>query len=299
MASPVVAVSGASGLIGGALTAALRANGVTVLRLVRRPARAADEVSWDPARGEIDTATLADAQVTGFVHLAGAGVGDRRWTRAYKDEIRASRVLGTRTLARAAAMLPTRPVVVSGSAIGYYGDTGAAIVDETGPVGDTFLAGVVADWESAARPALDAGNRVAFARTGLVVTDRGGAWGRMVPLFKAGIGGPLGSGRQWWSFISLTDEVRALQFLLDHDIHGPVNLVAPAPIRNKDAATTLGRFLHRPAVLPVPTFALRTVLGEFGDEVAASQGVRPAVLAEHGFTWRHPQLAEAMAAELG
>lgn len=295
-----VAITGASGMIGSALAQSLRADGVRVVRLVRRPAYSDDEVMWSPERRIVDTEALADAAPTAIVHLAGVGVGDHRWTASYKEQILQSRVEGTAAISLAAASLPKPPALICGSAIGYYGDTGDAVVDESAPPGHTFLAGVVREWEAAAAPAQEAELRVAFARTGLVVTDKGGAWGRMVPLFKAGVGGRIGPGTQLWSFISLTDEIRALRFLLDRsDLRGPFNLVAPAPVTNAEAAKLLGAALHRPAALPVPTFALRTVLGEFAQEIVMSQAAVPQRLTAARFTWRHPTLAAALDAELG
>lgn len=291
-----VAVTGAGGLIGSQLCADLARDGVEVVRLVRRQAHSPDEVSWDPTRRWVDVETLSQREITGVVHLAGAGVGDRRWTAAYKQEILASRVDGTAAIAAAVAELPHTPVLVSGSAIGFYGDTGTSIVDETAPPGNTYLARVVQEWEAAATPAAEAGRRVCFIRTGLVVSATGGAFGKMIPIFKAGIGGRIGSGRQWWSFISLADEVRAIRLCLDSEISGAVNLVAPHPVTNAEATRALAARLHRPAKLPVPKFALRAALGEFADEVVMSQGVSPTVLADAGFSWRNPTIQESLAA---
>jgi len=293
-----IAITGASGLIGTALNSSLRSDGIPTIRLVRRPAQAPDEVSWDPARRWVDIQALADAGVTTVVHLAGAGVGDRRWTDSYKREILSSRVDGTAGIASAVADLPGPVSLICGSAIGYYGDTGDRIVDESAPAGTTFLADVVVQWEGAAAPAQKAGVRVAFARTGLVVSADGGAFGKMVPLFKAGIGGRIGPGTQLWSFISLIDEVRALRFLIDNELEGPFNLVAPHPVTNNQAVKDLAHELHRPAALPVPGFALRAALGEFAGEIVASQGVAPQRLTAAGFDWLQPTLPEALKAEL-
>lgn len=293
-----VAITGASGMIGSELARSLADDGIRVVSLVRRPPRKADEVMWDPERHLVDVEALRDAGVTAIVHLAGAGVGDHRWTNSYKRQILRSRVDGTEAIATAAADIPSVRALISASAIGYYGDTGDRIADETDPPGEGFLADVVTRWEAAAAPAQEAGLRVAFPRTGLVVTDRGGAWGRMVPLFRVGLGGRIGPGTQLWSFISLTDEVRALRFLLDNELRGPFNLVAPEPITNAEATRLLGETLHRPAALPVPAFALRTVLGEFAREIVVNQAVVPRRLQAAGFTWRHPTLADALAAEL-
>lgn len=293
-----IAITGASGLIGSALDADLRADGITTVRLVRRPAQADDEVSWDPTRRWVDTDALIRAGVRCVVHLAGAGVGDRRWSTSYKQEILSSRVDGTAAIAAATSALPGPAALISGSAIGYYGDTGDRVVDESAPPGHTFLADVVVQWEAAAAPAQEAGVRVAFARTGLVVSSSGGAFGKMIPLFKAGIGGRIGPGTQLWSFISLVDEVRALRYLIDNELEGPFNLVAPHPVTNSQAVSDLAQALHRPAALPVPSFALRATLGEFASEIVASQGVAPHRLAAAGFRWEQPTLPEALKAAL-
>ncbi len=291
-----VAITGASGLIGTALTASLTADGTEVIRLVRREATAPDEVSWDPTKRTVDTAALAEKSITAVVHLAGAGVGDRRWNAEYRKLILSSRVDGTAAIAQSVAELPGNPVLISGSAIGYYGDTGTAIVDESGPLGDTFLAHVVRDWEAAADPARRAGRRVACIRTGLVADSEGGAFGKMIPIFRKGIGGRIGSGKQWWSFISIADEVGAIKFCIDNDIEGPVNLVAPKPVTNAEATKALAALLDKPAVLPVPKFALRVALGGFAQEVTMSQGVAPEVLTKAGFQWQHPTIEQALAA---
>ncbi|MBM3685687.1 MAG: TIGR01777 family protein [Actinobacteria bacterium] len=301
-----VAVTGASGLIGSALVPALRARGHEVIRLVRRAPAAPDEVRWDPSTGDVarrvgeaapvglDLAGLAG--VDGIVHLAGAGVGDKRWTDAYKAEILDSRVQGTTTIARAAAALDPKPsVLVCGSAIGYYGDTGDHAVTEESPQGAGFLADVVAQWEASAQPAIDAGIRVPYARTGLVVSSKGGAWKRLMPIFKAGLGGKVGSGKQYWSFISMRDEIAALIALLEDDRYrGPVNLTAPTPVTNSEVTAAMGRVLGRPTVLPVPAFALKVALGEFSQDVLGSQRVLPKVLEHDGFAWSDPTIDSAI-----
>jgi uncharacterized protein (TIGR01777 family) len=288
-----VAVTGASGLIGGALVPHLRGQGHDVLRLVRRAPALPDEVQWDPMAGTVDLAGLAG--VDGVVHLAGAGVGDHRWTEAYKAEIRDSRVRGTDTIARAMAQLDPRPaVLVSASGIGFYGDTGDTAVDEEAPGGSGFLAEVVRAWEAAADPARAAGIRVVHPRTGLVVAGRGGAWGRLWPIFKLGGGGRLGSGRQWWSFVSLRDQLAGLTFLLEH-LEGPVNLTAPNPATNAEVTAAMGRLLRRPTLLPVPAKALELVLGEFSSEVLGSARVLPARLQASGFQFRDPTIDAALA----
>ncbi|MFI5663909.1 TIGR01777 family oxidoreductase [Streptomyces sp. NPDC051684] len=290
------AVAGASGLIGSALVRSLTDDGHDVVRLVRRAPRAADEARWDPKEGYVDTSRLVGC--AGIVNLAGAGVGDHRWTAAYKREIRDSRVLGTQTLARAAASLDTPPrVFLNGSAVGYYGDTGARTVDETAPAGDGFLPSVCVEWEAAAAPAHQAGIRTVFARTGLVVARGGGAWGKLFPLFKAGLGGRLGDGRQYWSYIALADHVAALRHLLDTgDLAGPVNLTAPQPATNREVTEAMGRVLRRPAVLPVPSFALRAVLGEMAGDVLGSTRAVPTRLLESGFEFAHPGVDQAIRA---
>lgn len=289
-----VAVTGASGLIGSALVPALRARGHEVIRLVRRAPSAPDEVRWDPAAGTVDLAGLQG--IDAVVHLAGAGVGDKRWTEAYKKEILDSRVQGTTTIAQAMASLDPRPsVLVCGSAIGYYGDTGDREVTEKSPQGAGFLADVVAAWEASAQPAVDAGIRVPFARTGLVVSSKGGAWKRLLPIFKLGVGGKVGSGKQYWSFISLRDEVAALIALLeDERYRGPVNLTAPHPVTNSEVTAAMGRVLGRPTVLPVPAFAIKAALGEFSQDVLGSQRVLPQVLEGDGFSWSDPTIDQAI-----
>ena len=288
-----IAVTGASGLIGSALVPALRADGHDVVRLVRRPAVAGDEVSWHPEVGHVDLAGLHGTDAV--VHLAGAGVGDRRWTEAYRRTILDSRVHGTRTIARAMAALDPRPsLLISQSAIGYYGDTGDSAVDESGPKGEGFLPDVVEAWENAADPARDAGIRVVHTRTGLVVARGGGAWGRMLPLFRLGLGGRLGSGDQWWSFVSLTDVCEVMGWLLGNDIEGVLNLTAPEPATNTDVTRAMGRALHRPTVLPVPALAIRAALGGFAVEVLDSKRVLPKVLEHEGFAFAHPTIEAAI-----
>ncbi|MEU7012738.1 TIGR01777 family oxidoreductase [Streptomyces sp. NPDC046385] len=291
-----VAVTGATGLIGSALVRSLRADGHEVLRLVRRPAAAPDEVEWDPARLYVDAAALVG--VDAVVHLAGAGVGERRWSEAYKKEIRDSRVLGTRAIAEALASLAEPPeVLVCGTALGYYGDTGSRAVDESAPAGEGFLPSVCVEWEAAAAPAEAAGIRVAYARTGLVVAREGGAWGRLFPLFRAGLGGRMGDGSQYWSFIALHDEVAALRHLVDTPaVSGPVNLTAPEPVTNREVTAAMGRVLHRPAFCHVPAAALRVALGEFAQDVLGSQRVLPGRLLETGFDFAFPTIDESVRA---
>ena len=289
-----VAVTGASGLIGSALVPHLRSVGHEVVRLVRRTAAAPDEVTWDPKAGTVDLDALAG--IDGVIHLAGAGVGDHRWTDDYKREILDSRVDGTHTIVNAMLALDPQPrVLVSASAIGWYGETGDRIVDETAPAGTGFLADVVRAWEAAAGPAASAGIRVVHPRTGLVVAKSGGAWARMFPLFKLGVGGKLGSGNQYWSWISLRDEVCALQFLLEQDhLSGPVNLTGPDPQTNAQITHVMGKVLGRPTILPAPAFALKAVLGEFSSEVLGSARVVPTALANAGFAFQDPTIESAI-----
>ncbi|MFD7229008.1 TIGR01777 family oxidoreductase [Streptomyces sp. NPDC059881] len=293
-----IAVTGSTGLIGTALVHSLREDGHEVVRLVRRAPRAADEVEWDPARQYVDAAGLIGCEAV--VHLAGAGVGEQRWTAAYKKEIRDSRVLGTAAIAEAVASLEEPPrVLVCGTAVGYYGDTGDRAVDESAPPGAGFLPSVCEEWEDAAAPAEEAGIRVAFARTGLVVAREGGAWGRLFPVFRAGLGGRLGKGHQFWSFISLHDEVAALRHIVDTDtLSGPVNLTAPDPLTNREVTAAMGRVLRRPTLFTVPPIALRVYLGDFAEDVLGSQRVLPAKLLESGFTFSHPSIEEAIRAAL-
>ncbi|WP_190019252.1 TIGR01777 family oxidoreductase [Streptomyces lucensis] len=291
-----IVVAGASGLIGSALVRSLTADGHEVVRLVRRAPRGRDEVRWDPERGSVDAAGLVGCDAV--VNLAGAGIGDRRWTPEYKRLIRDSRVLGTATLAEAVAALPRPPrVFVNGSAIGFYGDTGDRVVDESAPPGDGFLPRLCVEWEDAAAPAREAGVRTVFPRTGLVVARGGGAWGRLFPLFRAGLGGRLGDGRQYWSYIALHDEVAAIRHLIDDEaLSGPVNLTAPQPLTNREITEAMARVLHRPALLPVPAPVLRAALGELAGDVLGSQRVVPRRLSESGFRFAFAGIDEAIRA---
>ncbi|MFC9329104.1 TIGR01777 family oxidoreductase [Kitasatospora sp. NPDC057015] len=299
-----IAVTGSTGFIGSALVDSLLADGHEVVRLVRHRSRTGPQadgttgVGWNPLRMEIDRAGLAGVEAA--VHLAGAGVGDHRWTDAYKREIRESRVLGTETLAAALAKAATPPrVLVSASAVGYYGQTGDRVITESSPAGDDFLAGVCVEWEAAARPAADAGIRVVHPRTGLVLSTGGGAGARLFPLFRLGLGGRLGSGAQYWSYISLADEIAALRFLIDHqEVAGPVNLTAPEPVTNRELTAAVGRVLGRPTPFPVPETVLKAALGELAIEVAGSHRVLPERLLEAGFRFRHPDVESAVRAAL-
>ncbi|MFE9993331.1 TIGR01777 family oxidoreductase [Streptomyces avermitilis] len=293
-----VAIAGASGLIGSALARSLTADGHEVVRLVRRAPRGKNEVRWDPGEQRIDSAGLVGCAAV--VNLAGAGVASRRWTDAYKQTIRSSRVLGTATLAEAIASLDEPPAVfVNGSAIGFYGDTGDRAVDETAPPGDGFLPALCVEWEEAAEPAREAGIRTVFTRTGLVVAAGGGAWGRLFPLFKAGLGGRMGDGRQYWSYISLHDEVAAIRHVIDTaSLSGPVNLTAPTPLTNAEITAAMGRVLHRPTLFTAPAPVLRAALGDMAGDILGSQRVLPARLLESGFAFAFPGIEETLRSAL-
>lgn len=293
-----IAVAGASGLIGGALVESLKADGHEVMRLVRHAPRAKDEIRWDPEARFVDADSLAGCDAV--VNLAGAGVGSRRWTDAYKTRIRSSRVHGTAALAEAMASMDEPPrVFVNGSAMGYYGETGDRTVDESAPPGTGFLPELCVEWEAAAAPAERVGVRTAFVRTGLVVAREGGAWGRLFPLFKAGLGGRMGDGRQYWSFVSLYDEVAAIRHLLRTDgLSGPFNVTAPEPLTNREITEAMGRVLHRPTLFTVPEPVLRTALGEMAGDVLGSARVVPKRLLESGFSFTFPDIEGAIRAAL-
>lgn len=283
-----VAITGATGMIGGALATSLVADGVDVLRLTRG-------AHWDPAAGTVNPGVLAG--VDAVVHLAGEGIGDKRWTPEQKRRIRDSRVKGTGAVARACAEEGVA-TLVSGSAIGFYGETGDRVVDETAAPGDDFLARLVVDWEAATHPAADAGVRVVLARTGIVQSARGGMLKKQLPLFRLGLGGRLGNGAFAMSWITLHDEVRALRFALDDpSLRGPVNLTAPHPVTNAEWTKALGRAVRRPAVLVVPPIALRVALGaELVDSLLVSQRVEPRRLLDAGFVFEHPTIDEGLRA---
>jgi uncharacterized protein len=287
-----VVVAGASGLIGTPLVRRWRAAGHDVVRLVRREPTAPGEVRWDPAAGVLDPAALAGADAA--VDLAGAGVGDRRWTAAYRRTIVESRTRATATLARALAQQDRPPaVLLQASATGYYGDRGEDVLTESSSPAEEFLARVCVAWEAAAAPARAAGIRTVLLRTGLVLAAGGGAAGALLPLLRLGLGGPLGDGRAWWSWITLEDELRAIDHLLGADVSGPVNLVSPEPARNGDVIRAIAAAQHRPAALAVPGWALRAAVGPFAEEVLASRRVLPQVLQGAGFTFSHPDVDSA------
>jgi len=286
-----IAVTGASGLIGSALVGYLKSEGHTVQRLVRRATVAPDEIRWDPKTGYVDIDALRG--VDAVIHLAGVGVGDKRWTKRYRSEILNSRLLGTTAIANAVAEVKPQ-VFISASAIGWYGDSGNRAVIESDSVGNDFLAAVCREWEGAADLAGEV--RTVKLRTGLVLDPTGGALGRMLPLFRFGLGGKLGSGKQWWSWITLHDVVRAIVFCLEKKISGPVNLTSPNPVTNQEFTSALARAMKRPALFPAPAIALKIALGGFSSEVLGSKKVMPSALTEAGFRWDYPHISTALEA---
>ena len=293
MVHAVIAIAGSSGLIGSALVSALRATDHRVVRIVRRRPANADEVFWNPDTGDFDWRALQD--VDAVVNLCGVSIGSRRWSGAFKQSLRDSRIDPTEVLADAVAAAGV-PVLVNASAVGYYGDTRGRTVDETSPPGAGFLARLCVDWESATAAARDAGARVVLARSGLVLAPSGGVLGPLRPLFSFGLGARLGNGRQYMPWISLEDEVRALIFALGDDaLSGPVNLTGPAPVTNAEFTSALGRALNRPTPMAVPGFALRTAVGEFASEgLLAGQRAIPAALEHAGFVFHHNTIGEAL-----
>ncbi|TDE13469.1 TIGR01777 family oxidoreductase [Jiangella asiatica] len=292
-----VAVSGSTGFLGTALCASLAADGHELVRLVRRPAAAPDEAEWDPEKGIVPLARLADVEAV--VHLGGANVGARRWTRRYKQLLHHSRVRSTAVLAAALTGLATRPrVFVSGSASGFYGpDRGHDFLDEDDLPGDGFLARLSQDWEQAAAPARAADIAVCHPRFGTVMGPGGGALGPMLPLFRLGLGGAFGDGEQFWSPVSLHDAVRALRFMIEeHGCVGPYNVTAPEPVSNGEFTRLLAAELRRPRLLPVPGFALRIAVGEAAGELLGSLRILPTRLTEAGFTFDHPDARSIIAA---
>lgn len=292
-----IVISGASGLIGSALARNLAADGAEVVRLVRRDARSADEIGWNPLAGAggLDSAALTGTDAV--VHLSGAPIAAGRWTAARKAELRASRIESTAAVVSAMVAADSGPrVLLCGSAIGYYGDTGDRVVDEAAPCGTGFLAELVRDWEAATWPATAAGIRVANLRSGVVLAAGGGMLGRLLLPFRLGLGAKVGPGNQYFSWISVTDELRAIRFLLDdHGVDGPVNLTAPGPVTNAEFTKALGKALGRPAVLRLPAGVLRAGLGEVAGELLASARVVPGKLTAAGFEFRYPDVASALA----
>ncbi|MFA5775030.1 MAG: TIGR01777 family oxidoreductase [Ilumatobacteraceae bacterium] len=289
-----ILISGASGLIGSRLGAHLEVLGHRVTRLVRRHSNA-NEISWNPTSGHLNPADIEG--VDAVVNLSGASIAEKRWTKPYKKEILDSRVQSTTLLATTIASLKAKPqVFLSGSAIGIYGDRSDEVLNESSPLGNSFMSDVCKQWESAASPAIAAGIRTAFLRTGIVLTPTGGALKKQLPLFKFGLGGKFASGEQWQSWITLDDEVRAIEFLLTTQVNGAVNLTAPNPVTNSEFTKTLARVLHRPAVLPIPSFGPKLLLGrELAESLLFSgQKVIPSVLASQGFIFTHERLEEAL-----
>ncbi len=289
-----VAIAGSSGLIGSALTAVLRGSDHRVVRLVRRAPSNPDELHWNPDTGELDPDGLAG--VDAVVNLCGVNVGGGRWSGAFKQSLRDSRIEPTEVLAAAVAKTGV-PLLVNASAVGFYGNAGDRIVDETASAGMGFLARLCVDWEAATQPAVDAGARVALLRTGLVLTSAGGMLGKLRPLFTLGLGARLGNGRQYLPWITLEDEVRALMFVLTHhEVSGPVNLTGPAPVTNAEFTTALGRALNRPTPFLVPAFAARLAFGDFAEEgLLSGQRAIPAVLQRAGFGFHHNTIGAALA----
>ncbi|MEU2254456.1 TIGR01777 family oxidoreductase [Nocardia xishanensis] len=294
-----VVIAGSSGLIGTALVAALRRDGHEVARLVRRPAAAPDEFVWNPTRAELDERALRGADAV--VNLCGASIGKRRWNGSYKQELRDSRITPTDVLANKVAAAGV-PVLVNASGVHYYGGaTGDRVVDESSPAGSGFLATLCRDWEAATGPASAAGVRTVLLRSAVVLSKHGGMLGMLHPLYSLGLGGRLGTGRQYTPWISLDDEIGAIVFALTNDIvSGPINAVGPAPVTNAEFNRALGRALHRPTPLVMPAFALRALVGEFADE-AILRGPRaiPTALEEAGYPFRHPTIGSALAATIG
>ena len=297
-----IGITGASGLIGTPLVADLRQQGHEVVRFTRGRAETADERGWDPASRRLEPEAVADLDAV--VHLAGAGVADKRWTDSYKKVVLDSRVDGTTAVAQAVAAAAASGqgprVLLSASAIGVYGDTGDRVTDETGPVGAGFLADVCLQWEAATAPAEQVGVRVAHLRTGIVLAKTGGALAKQLPIFKLGAGAPLGTGRQWTSWISLRDEIGAIVHCLTADASGPVNLVGPAPVTNRDFTKALGRAVHRPTLpIAIPGFVLTAALGQFAQEgVLTGQRLVPAVLQRTGYRFQDPDVDAALRSAL-
>jgi uncharacterized protein (TIGR01777 family) len=292
VADALIAIAGSSGLIGSALVTALRASDNRVIRIVRRAPSNADELHWNPETGEFDPDALAG--VDAVVNLCGASVG-KRWSGAYQQQLRDSRITPTEVLATAVAEAGAE-VLINASAVGYYGHTGDRVVDETASAGTGFLAQMCEDWEAATLSAQEAGVRVVLVRTGLVLSPSGGMLSRLRPLFSLCLGARLGNGRQYMPWISLEDEVRALLFAMSHDLTGPVNLTGPAPVTNAEFTAAMGRAVNRPTPLPMPAFVLRRLIGEFADEgLLAGQRAIPAALERAGFQFHHNTIGEALA----
>jgi len=294
VANSVIAIAGSSGLIGTALTYALRASDHRVLRIVRRAPSSPDELFWNPDTGEFDAGALEGADAV--VNLCGVNVGAKRWSGAFQQSLRDSRIGPTEVLSSAVVAAGV-PVLINASAVGYYGDTRSHVVDETAAPGEGFLAGLCEDWEAATEWAVASKVRVVLMRTGLVLAPTGGLLSRLKPVFSLGLGARLGSGRQYMPWISLEDEVRAVLFAIGHDeIAGAVNMTGPAPVTNAEFTAAMGRALNRPTPLFVPGFALRTMFGEFAEEgMLGGQRAIPAALERAGFEFHHNTIGEALA----
>jgi uncharacterized protein (TIGR01777 family) len=292
-----VVLTGASGPLGQALVRSFREDGHGVTRLVRRVPSAPDEARWDPQGGTVDRGAVDGADLV--VHLAGETPGSRLWTAGHARDVMESRVLGTGTIARAVADAGI-PRLLSASGTGYYGNPGDRELDESAPAGTGFMAEVARRWEESTQPARDGGARVVPMRTGVVVTAKGGAFGRrLLPIFRFGIGGRIGSGRQWFSWIALQDYVRAVRFLVERDdITGPVNVCAPEPLTNADMTAAMGRVLHRPTLAVAPSFGVRWVFGDFGKDLLGGQRVVPRRLLDAGFEFAHRTFEDALRSEL-
>jgi len=300
-----ILITGSTGLVGTALAASLEGDGHRVLRAVRRQTRDQQEIHWDPATGQIERDKLAN--IDAVVHLAGANIAGRRWSKSYKQLLLDSRTQGTRLICETLAGLDRKPrVLVCASAIGYYGDCGGgdrgdAELDETAPCGEGFLPELCMQWERACEPARDAGIRVVNMRLGVVLSPDGGALKKMLLPFKLGAGGILGTGRQYFSWIALDDVIHATKFLLNREgISGPVNLVSPQPVTNREFTKALGQALSRPTILPMPAFAARLAFGEMADALLLTGArVSPKVLADEGYDFLHPSLGSALRHLLG
>ena len=289
-----IMISGASGLIGTQLVAKLSQGGHEVIRLVRRSPKSG-EIQWSPKSGTLDAAALEGADAV--IHLSGAGIGDKRWTTGYRKEILDSRTDTTALLAKTIASLSRKPsVFLSGSAIGIYGARNDEQLTEVSTHGTGFLADVCEQWEAAAKPAVDAGVRTVYLRTGIVLSPKGGALKKLLPLFKLGVGGKFGNGKQWQSWISIDDEIGAIEYLLTANVSGAVNLTAPNPVTNAEFTKVLASVLKRPAIVPVPTFAPKILLGgELADALLfTGQRVIPAALNASGYTFKHTTLESAL-----
>lgn len=289
-----IVISGASGLIGTQLVAKLSNSGHEVIRLVRRSPKSG-EIQWNPKSGSLDAAALEGADAV--IHLSGAGIGDKRWSDAYRKEILDSRTTTTALLATTIASLSRKPsVFLSGSAIGIYGARNDEQLTEVSTHGTGFLADVCKQWEAAAKPAVDAGVRTVYLRTGIVLTPKGGALKKLLPLFRLGLGGKFGNGKQWQSWISIDDEIGAIEHLLTANVSGAVNLTAPNPVTNAEFTKVLASILKRPAIVPVPSFAPKIVLGgELADALLfTGQRVIPAALNASGYSYKHTTLESAL-----